>query len=187
MGASSWCTVRVFFMVPPVKGLQLVLHERVSVAACSPWHGHEGAYVRSSWRLVRVPIGGQRVASPAVWNRFLCGARRVCSRLRVRAVLGSGALACRIHRQRPWCDSGTAGRPPVRAFRAMQLRTRCGSYLGSRVFNLRVVLCGVWVSMTNLNLIGVIYGSGGSGHLSGSTRGKLVGAGQSAPRAGSYL
>ena len=46
-------------------GLQLVLHERVSVAACSPWHGHEGAYVQSSWRLVRVPIGGQRVASSA--------------------------------------------------------------------------------------------------------------------------
>ena len=69
MDASSWCTALVFFMVPPVMSLQFVLHERVSVATCSPWRGHKGAHVRSSWRLLRVLIGGQRLTSSAAWSR----------------------------------------------------------------------------------------------------------------------
>jgi len=57
------------------------------------------------------------------------------------------------------------------------------SLLCGQVFLLRVcVLCGVCVSVVNISLIGVIYGSGGSIHLSVAHRQKLALAHRSSPK-----
>ena len=54
------------------------------------------------------------------------------------------------------------------------MRIRYGAYLQSQVLCSRAVLCGMWVSVGNLSMIGVIYGFDGSVGLSWSHHEKLA-------------
>ena len=98
--------------------------------------------------------------------------------------LRPASLLLHSHRRRSWHDSGTPGDGFARSCWTEAYAHRA-SLLCGPVFLLRVcVLCGVCVSVVNISLIGVIYGSGGSIHLSVAHRQKLALAHRSRPRNG---
>ena len=101
--------------------------------------------------------------------------------------LRPASLLLHSHRRRSWHDSGTPGDGFARSCWTEAYAHRA-SLLCGPVFLLRVcVLCGVCVSVVNISLIGVIYGSGESIHLTVAHRQKLALAHRSRPRNGSSL
>ena len=96
--------------------------------------------------------------------------------------LRPASLLLHSHRRRSWHDSGTPGDGFARSCWTEAYAHRA-SLLCGQVFLLRVcVLCGVCVSVVNISLIGVIYGSGESIHLTVAHRQKLALAHRSSPK-----
>ena len=97
------------------------------------------------------------------------------------------ALLLHNHHRRSWHDLGTPG-DGLRASCWTEAYAYRASLICGPVLLLRAcILCGVCVSVVNISLIGVIYGSGGSIHLGVAHRQKLALAHRSRPRNGSSL
>ena len=97
------------------------------------------------------------------------------------------ALLLHNHHRRSWHDLGTPG-DGLRASCWTEAYAYRASLICGPVLLLRAcILCGVCVSVVNISLIGVIYGSGGSVHLTLAHRQKLAVAHRSRPRNASSL